>query len=159
MGTGYYPGLMRPEPSAEHPPLSNAEVWMGCISSPPPPHCLHRHIKGWHLPFTHIVILSVYWWWWWFRHISDQWCVCTTTETIVFVEGKQRYVSALLQNDIMVGLHHWHWEKGAKVKFRLQYLWQQLAHFFFFLRKVAVIIQWNATAHYLALKSEITINV
>jgi len=37
------------------------------------------------------------------------------------VEGKQTYVSALLQGDIIIGLLHWRWEKGAKVKFRLQY--------------------------------------
>jgi hypothetical protein len=39
------------------------------------------------------------------------------TETIVFVEGKQTYVSVLLEGDMMISLHHWRWEKGAKSNF------------------------------------------
>jgi hypothetical protein len=35
---------------------------------------------------------------------------------------RKTYVSVLLEGDMMIGLHHWLWEKGFKVKFRLQYL-------------------------------------
>jgi len=96
---------MRTQRGAEHPPLCSAEVVNGLYLCPlPQSACIGMSRVDLYLLHTYL----------YYVYIDDDNddedfdtylanCVYTTTETIVFVEGKRTFVSVLLEGDMMVG--------------------------------------------------------